>query len=525
MLITDTGNSFKFDAFLSYSHADYKRAKKIQSSIQRYRLPGKGSCLRVYMDETDIRSGSLSNELREALACSRSLVVCCSPAAFDSSWIRKEIVDFDAAGTRRPIVPILFEGDPDRVMPAGLDREEKRYLDLRRGWFLGFLRPKASIELARGIATIAGLPLRDLVNWEKKRQRRNMLSTAAIAILLTLSILFFPLQYTRKIDVGRTVGNVQTIEYSEVQDDRLIVAAREIMEGPQGLRNYVACYLDVLRSDRQNWLDEAMFISKRRLLHFGLLHRDQREQIHKLFDWNRLRKEAESYAGQGSGETGDKQKPDLKGPWAGEPRVNLFVFVYWIPPIPIDPLDEPYMSPPAGRAIVVVAEPKEKMCTAVITGLDPREPEWLDRKSANFYDGIPAAANGDEVWLGMPLRSDKRLGGLWYSANSGRSWQRIKEFSSVSAIIIDPRRPGHVMVATAPGRWESGVREGTLATELWESANADWRPMQHYPPFTARSRVHFAGFFADGSLVIQVDSAIYELGKDSLARRIFGSHR
>jgi hypothetical protein len=67
------------DAFLSHASADARVAGKVQRRMQRYRLPD-GWRLRVYRDETDIAGGGLPARLRQSLAESACLVVCCSDA-------------------------------------------------------------------------------------------------------------------------------------------------------------------------------------------------------------------------------------------------------------------------------------------------------------------------------------------------------------------------------------------------------------------------------------------------------------
>ncbi|HEU5283641.1 MAG TPA: toll/interleukin-1 receptor domain-containing protein [Burkholderiales bacterium] len=71
----------RFDAFLSYSSADRPLVRRIQRFLESYRPPGRSQRLKVYLDEIDMRGGSLPENLSTALADSRSLVVCWSAAA------------------------------------------------------------------------------------------------------------------------------------------------------------------------------------------------------------------------------------------------------------------------------------------------------------------------------------------------------------------------------------------------------------------------------------------------------------
>jgi hypothetical protein len=190
--------------------------------------------------------------------------------------------------------------------------------------------------------------------------------------------------------------------------------------------------------------------------------------------------------------------------------------------------DEEALSCDTVRAAFIVATFRnaDEPAISTIAGLDAGEPRRTDPRSVDLRQGIPIAA-GAELWLGVAAKPDGSRGGLWRSADSGKTWQRVEQFASVNSIAIDPRDPTRVLVATAPGTIKSGVRELAVETALWERLGVDgsWKPLDHVPPFSPTSRVRFAGFFADGSLLIQVDSKVFELGRDNLARRSFGPVR
>jgi TIR domain len=98
-----------YDAFISYSHHDEVAARRIQHFLERYRLPPgilpARNRLRVFRDATDIRTGSLSDELNQALDASRALIVCCSSDAVKSRWVSQEIERFLERDPKRPIAP------------------------------------------------------------------------------------------------------------------------------------------------------------------------------------------------------------------------------------------------------------------------------------------------------------------------------------------------------------------------------------------------------------------------------------
>jgi hypothetical protein len=176
----DAGSSGTLHAFVSYSHADRKAAARLQSHLERYPLPAGQDRLQVFLDETDIRSGALSAKLGAALRRAQAPVVCCSPSSTESRWVEQE-VDILLRQGDRPVVPIVLAGEPDTVVPAALRQRQFRYPDLRGSWWFGQPGPKGRIELARGIATLLGRPLRDLVDWERHRQQRFALASGVAA--------------------------------------------------------------------------------------------------------------------------------------------------------------------------------------------------------------------------------------------------------------------------------------------------------------------------------------------------------
>lgn len=146
----------KFDAFISYSHSDKRAATRIQRCLEGYRFPDREKKLTVCLDDTDIRAGQLSAELEGMLASSRALVVCCSPSAAESDWVRREFETFQTQDNSRSIVVLLISGTPKTSIPPALTSVERQYPDLRRGWLLGRMRPRAQDAIVSAIATIAG---------------------------------------------------------------------------------------------------------------------------------------------------------------------------------------------------------------------------------------------------------------------------------------------------------------------------------------------------------------------------------
>ncbi len=111
---------YDYYAFISYNHKDKAIAKWLQNSIERYNLPSKeienNSSLPdrirpLFRDITELSSGILSEEIHNALTCSKFLILLCSPDSAHSAWCNKEIDDFIKLGRGSYIIPVIVNAD------------------------------------------------------------------------------------------------------------------------------------------------------------------------------------------------------------------------------------------------------------------------------------------------------------------------------------------------------------------------------------------------------------------------------
>lgn len=172
---------FKYHAFLSYSHQDTQVVKAIQEFLEDYPLPMSADTsttrIQVYRDTTDIRTGHLGDQLNGALLESERMVVCVSPAALQSRWVKEEVAAFLDI---RPeaIIPVLLQGSASDV--EALLGFESRYADLTQHRS-GTKRFKAreQLELVRVLAQVVGRDVRTLVPWHEERRKRRLATAVA----------------------------------------------------------------------------------------------------------------------------------------------------------------------------------------------------------------------------------------------------------------------------------------------------------------------------------------------------------
>jgi MTH538 TIR-like domain (DUF1863) len=198
----NSGKTCRFAAFISYAHADAGVAAKLQSRLERYRLPkhiaeshadGRAALGQIFRDREDLAAApSLSDAIRAAIAEAEALVVVCSPDAQASRWVGEEIALFQQLHPNRPILAALVRGEPDEAFPAALTKggTEPLAADLRKG------RDGENLGFLKIVAGIAGVPLDALIQRDAQRRIRRVMwitggalaAVLAMAIMTTLAI-------------------------------------------------------------------------------------------------------------------------------------------------------------------------------------------------------------------------------------------------------------------------------------------------------------------------------------------------
>ncbi len=129
--------TFKYSAFICYSHEDVRWAKWLQAALENYRIPRRlvgaqtpfGRLSKrlapVFRDRSDL---SATPDLREtidsALRASANLLLICSPSACRSRWVNEEISLFRSLGRGDRIFCVIVAGEPNASDFAGREAEE-----------------------------------------------------------------------------------------------------------------------------------------------------------------------------------------------------------------------------------------------------------------------------------------------------------------------------------------------------------------------------------------------------------------
>jgi tetratricopeptide (TPR) repeat protein len=212
----------RYFAFLSYSHKDEDLAEWLHSQLEQFRVPralaGQLSehgvipkrLTPIFRDQHELAAADdLGEEIEEALAHSRFLIVLCSPDAAKSRWTNAEIETFKRSRPDGCVFAAIAAGEPFASEMPGREEEEcfppalKQKYD-RRGHPTGKraeplaadLRDQGDgqrVGLMKLIAGMLGVGLDDLLQREATRRQRRLAylaaaSLAGMAITSTLAI-------------------------------------------------------------------------------------------------------------------------------------------------------------------------------------------------------------------------------------------------------------------------------------------------------------------------------------------------
>lgn len=208
----------RYMAFLSYSHQDSAIADWLHETLEEFKVPPQlvgrltdqgpvpKKLAPIFRDRQELAAAAdLSDEIEEAIAASRFLIVLCSPAAAKSRWINEEIGNFKRIHREDRILAAILDGEPFASSIPGREDEEcfpesLRYhfdsrgrptkqqaepiaADLREH---GDGRKMGMLKLAAGML---GVGLDDLAQREAQRRHRRLyaITAASVAGMLVAS--------------------------------------------------------------------------------------------------------------------------------------------------------------------------------------------------------------------------------------------------------------------------------------------------------------------------------------------------
>jgi len=206
-----TAPQHRYMAFLSYSHRDAEIADWLHEELEKFKVPpglvGKltdqgvvpKKLSPIFRDRQELAAAhDLGEEIEEAIAGSRFLIVLCSPSAAQSRWINEEIACFKRLHTEKRIFAAIIDGEPFASdVPGNEDKEcfpaalrvrydsRGRPTDHRAEPIAADFRDEADgrhMGLLKIAAGMLGVGLDDLAQREAHRRQRRLYAITAASV-------------------------------------------------------------------------------------------------------------------------------------------------------------------------------------------------------------------------------------------------------------------------------------------------------------------------------------------------------
>jgi tetratricopeptide (TPR) repeat protein len=198
-------------AFLSYSHRDAAIAEWLHEELEEFHVPSRlvgrltehgpvpKQLAPIFRDRQELAaSPDLNEEIEEAIAGSRFLIVLCSPAAARSKWIDQEIACFKRLHKEDRVLAAIVDGEPFASDEPGREAEEcfppslRVHYDRRGRPTTQRAEPVAAdlrdhgdgrqMGLLKIAAGMIGVGLDELAQREAQRWRRRLYAITAASV-------------------------------------------------------------------------------------------------------------------------------------------------------------------------------------------------------------------------------------------------------------------------------------------------------------------------------------------------------
>ena len=194
--------SFKYKAFISYSHSDKIDARRLHRKLDGYLPPKtlldpttdskreKRSRWRIFLDDDELSAaGNLTERIREALAQSESLVVLCSPASAGSHYVNEEIRLFKQLRGSKQVFAVIVAGKRYAEKQEAFPQALKYAIDADGNMTYRQDEPIAAVLQKFDVHTVfmkiaagmLGVAYGDLANREQARRLRRTLGQLELA--------------------------------------------------------------------------------------------------------------------------------------------------------------------------------------------------------------------------------------------------------------------------------------------------------------------------------------------------------
>jgi len=218
-------DSYRYRAYVSYSHHDEKWAVWLHKKLESYHVPKRlvgldthaGSIPKriapIFRDREELPTATdLGEVVNKALRDSANLIVICSPKAAASRWVNEEILTFKRLGRTDRIFCFIVAGEPNVAEHPGLDVVEcfphaLRFQLDKEGQLTNQPTEPIAADARAGkdgkadaklklIAGIIGVGFNDLKRRELHRRQIRMTSVTATALSVMVLTTFLAVRAT-----------------------------------------------------------------------------------------------------------------------------------------------------------------------------------------------------------------------------------------------------------------------------------------------------------------------------------------
>lgn len=216
--------TYKYKAFISYSHADTKLVKWLHRRLEAYQVPkhlvGKrmehglvpAGLFPIFRDRDELAaSAHMTDAIVEALENSQFLIVVCTPSSAQSKLVQREIEEFKRIHGNNNILCLIaggvpFSQDPETDCFPEVLRQHIRPDGTAAGWapegLAADIRPGSDgkqAAVSKLVAGMLGIELNDLRRRELQRERGKLIlglvaSISAFALISVLLIMTYRAQ-------------------------------------------------------------------------------------------------------------------------------------------------------------------------------------------------------------------------------------------------------------------------------------------------------------------------------------------
>ena len=247
--------SFKYWAFISYSHRDKEIAKLLHTKLEKSVIPNRliekypelgipKRLFPIFRDEDELpTSAALGTSLTDALKSSSSLIVLCSKSSANSRWVNEEIKVYKTQCNADRIFCVILDGEPNATDGDCPDQEcfplALRHEVLKDGSFGERVEPIAADirdrsetadALLKLTAGIVGVGFDELKQRDLQRKQSRLVRLLTITGLTSLLMLI--------LATSAIISRNEAVKQTAIAEKEYFRAEQNFQKARQSVDNF-----------------------------------------------------------------------------------------------------------------------------------------------------------------------------------------------------------------------------------------------------------------------------------------------